>query len=100
MDIWTTPAGDHSYLGIVASWVDIDHKNNNILIAFPPLMGQYTGINIAATVMEVIKEYGISGRVGYYMLNNASNKPHNCSRRLYLQINIAILIAIIGSQIF
>ena len=91
MDIWTTPAGDRSYLDIVASWVNIDHKNNNILIAFPP---QYTDINITATIMEVIEEYGISGRVGYYMVDNASNKPHNCSRRLYLQFNIAILIVV------
>ena len=57
MDIWTTPSGDRSYLGIVASWIDIDHKINNILIALPSLIGQHTGVNIAATAMQVIEEY-------------------------------------------
>jgi hypothetical protein len=73
MDIWTTPSGNRSYLAIVANWVDIDFEIRNVLIALPPLEGQHTGANIAAAAFKVIEEYNIGIRVGYYMLDSASN---------------------------
>ena len=79
MDIWTTPSGDRSYLGIVANWVDSDFNIRNVLIALPPIEGQHTGANIAATAFRVIEEYGFGSKVGYCMLDGVSNNDTGMS---------------------
>lgn len=73
MDIWTTPSGNRAYLGIVAHWIDYDNEVREVLIALPDLKGNHSGSNIAATAFKVIKDYGIAAKVGFCMLDNATN---------------------------
>ena len=77
MDIWTTPSGNRSYLGIVANWCDADFEICNVLIALPPITGQHTGLNIAKLASDVIDTYGIGQKIGYCMLDSASNNDCN-----------------------
>lgn len=43
-------------------------------IALPQLLGAHSGANMAQVVLTVLKDFGISSsRVGYFMLDNASN---------------------------
>jgi hypothetical protein len=35
--------------------------------------GRHTGANIADCIMEVINEYGIASKVGYFVMDNADN---------------------------
>ena len=64
-----------SYLpvGIIAYWVDSDFNIRDVLIALPPMEGQHTWANIATIAFKVIENYQISGKLGYGMLDSASN---------------------------
>ena len=73
-DHWTAPAGNRSYLGIVAHWVD--HANfdiGNSLIALPALEDCHTGENITNCLVNVVQDYGFGHKVGYCMGDSASN---------------------------
>ena len=37
------------------------------------LDGQHSGANMAEAVMEFIRDFGIAYKVGYFMMDNASN---------------------------
>lgn len=67
------PSGDRSYLGIVANWYDIDFEIHIVLIALPEIPGQHTGVNIARITSNVIDDYGICGKAGYFMCDSTSN---------------------------
>src|SRR5579859_1165448 len=73
LDIWTTPSGNRAYLGIVAHWVNEQSNIRETLIALPDIDGRHTGANIAETLFDVIKKYGIAEKVGYCQLDSASN---------------------------
>ena len=73
-DLWTAPAGNRSYLGVVAHWVD--HANfdiGNLLIALPALEDRQTGENITNCLINVAQDYGFGHKVGYCMGDSASN---------------------------
>ena len=47
-----------------------------MLLSMPYIPGNYTGLNIAAKITEILKEFGLIkqlGKVGYFILNNADN---------------------------
>ena len=37
------------------------------------LDGKHSGQNIAGCIMQVINDYGIASKVGYFMMDNADN---------------------------
>jgi hypothetical protein len=73
LDIWTTPSCNRSYLGIVAHWVDAGFEIRTVLIALPALEDRHTGANIAHRLVEVVDSYGFGFKLGYCMLDSASN---------------------------
>ena len=73
MDIWTCPTGNRSYLGIVANWCDVDFEIQNSLITLPVIEGQHTGANIAQVAFDIMEDYKISEKSGYFMLDNVTN---------------------------
>ena len=73
MDAWTTPSGDRHFLGIVANWCDDMFEIHNVLIALPEIEGPHTGLNLANIIQKVVDEYNIGAKVGYFMMDNASN---------------------------
>ena len=71
-DMWSSPNG-HAFLGIVAHWMDIHHILHRGLIALPRIMGAHTGENIAIVLVDVLEKYNICEKLGYMMLDNATN---------------------------
>ncbi|KFY19846.1 hypothetical protein V493_07817, partial [Pseudogymnoascus sp. VKM F-4281 (FW-2241)] len=43
------------------------------ILALKELDGAHSSENQAASIMEVINDYGIASKVGYFMMDNASN---------------------------
>ena len=72
-DLWTAPAGNRSYLGVVANWVDEEFAIRTCLVTLLPLHDQHTGDNIAECICQVAERYGVGHKVGYCMLDSASN---------------------------
>lgn len=74
-DLWTSP-NLKAMNGIVTHFWDhnIDENNlRNCLLALSPMMEAHTGKNIAKDVARAIKDYSISDKIGYFVLDNASN---------------------------
>ena len=43
------------------------------VLALKELNGTHSGQNQAESIMEVINDYGIASKVGYFVMDNASN---------------------------
>ncbi|KAJ7437540.1 hypothetical protein FB451DRAFT_1012372, partial [Mycena latifolia] len=43
------------------------------LIDFRELIGQHSGENMAATVWETVKDFGLIGRITAFVMDNATN---------------------------
>jgi hypothetical protein len=71
-DLWTSP-NCYSIIAIVAHYIDAKGCRQTKLLAIRRLKGVHSGENIAACVLRVFKEYKIRKRVGFFILDNASN---------------------------
>jgi hypothetical protein len=73
-DRWTTKGSKRGFLGIVAYYVTGDSKLRDLPIALPQLTGAYSSERMAVVVLEILQKFDINTRkVGYFVLNNASN---------------------------
>jgi hypothetical protein len=70
-DIWT--AG--SWIGIISIWAYwvADSQRQRRLLALRRIYRSHDGDNQAAIVLEVLREYGIEQRVGYFVCDNATS---------------------------
>lgn len=59
--------------GIACFFRDENDKPCKIAIGVPETSARHSGANIAAQVLEVIDEYGIRDKIGYFTLDNAEN---------------------------
>ena len=71
-DLWTS-SNHYSLLGMVAHWINIDAQSCHALLGLKRLHGAHTGENQAQILMSVIEEYGLTKKVGYFTLDNATN---------------------------
>lgn len=65
-----------SYLGVIGFAVQFvmeDHGLQSLVVWIKELEGQHSGENMAEAIMEFIRENGIALKVGYLMIDNASN---------------------------
>jgi hypothetical protein len=71
-DIWTSPAAQ-SILGVCAHFLGSDLRLKKALLAMRELDGIHSGRNIGDEILEVIKTWDISERIGVCVADNASN---------------------------
>ena len=71
-DLWTSP-NCYAIIAIVAHYIDKKGLRQTKLLAIRRLEGEHSGANQAQIVLDVIGEYKIGGRIGYFMLDNASS---------------------------
>lgn len=71
-DGWTSP-NHWSILSVNAHFIDKQGKRRTERLAFRRILGEHTGDNIGATLLAVVKEWSIGGRIGYFIADNASN---------------------------
>ncbi|OAQ61335.1 transposase-like protein [Purpureocillium lilacinum] len=70
-DNWTPP-NCLGVIGFTVQFVTEDHGLQCLVVKIKELEG-HSGENMAEAVMEFIREYGIASKVGYFMMDNASN---------------------------
>jgi hypothetical protein len=63
----------HALYGIVFYFLNTSGRPEKLVLGLPELAERHSGENIAAHVIEVLKSYGIAGKVGYFTLDNASS---------------------------
>jgi len=71
-DLWTSP-NYLAILGIVAHFISKDGKRRTAVLGLRELMGEHSGENMAEVLLQIFKDYKISGRIGYFMADNASS---------------------------
>ncbi|KAK2470914.1 hypothetical protein H9L39_17145 [Fusarium oxysporum f. sp. albedinis] len=71
-DNWTSP-NCLGVIGFTVQFVTEDHGLQSLVVRIKELEGQHSGENMAEAIMEFIREYGIASKVGYFMMDNASN---------------------------
>ncbi len=71
-DLWT--AGNLICLnGVLAHWLDAEGRKRKLLLSLPSIDESHTGEAIAGGVAQIIKEFGLQDRIGYFVLDNAAN---------------------------
>ncbi|OBS15714.1 hypothetical protein FPOA_13497 [Fusarium poae] len=69
-DIWTSP-NYQAILGCVAHFINRSGKRRTVVLALRELVGEHSGENMADVLLHIFDDYGISGRIGYFMADNA-----------------------------
>ncbi|OLL22978.1 hypothetical protein NEOLI_005448, partial [Neolecta irregularis DAH-3] len=72
-DSWTTRSGQHALTGICVHYLDDQGQVRDYLLALPEQLGQHFGINYAEVIGNVIAEYNLMDRIGYFVSDNARN---------------------------
>jgi hypothetical protein len=71
-DLWTSP-NYRAILGCVAHFIDKKGKRRTAVLALRDLVGEHSGENMADVLLHIFNDYKISGRIGYFMADNASS---------------------------
>lgn len=62
-----------SLLGLTVHLLDDEGKFRTFLLGLPQIEGRHSGENLADRVSEIIHEYGIEDRIGYFVTDNADS---------------------------
>src|SRR5436305_9128747 len=71
-DLWTSPNHKHM-IALTAHWTSPEYTIKTLLLAIREVKGSHTGKNISEIVYEVAKEYGMVEKLGFFMMDGASN---------------------------
>jgi hypothetical protein len=71
-DLWTSPNG-YAMCGVAAHFIGHQGHVQTILLALRRMMGAHGGDQIAEIIIEVIREYDFSKRLGVYIGDNAES---------------------------
>jgi len=71
IDLWTSPNA-LAILGIVAHYITADGQLDQSVLALREVAGDHGGLNQATAVIEVIDDYGIASKLGYFQMDNDS----------------------------
>lgn len=72
LDLWTSPSSI-AILGVVFSFIGDDNQHHTITAAMREIDGPHSGNNIAKTLLEIIRDWGIANKLGWIVMDNASN---------------------------
>jgi hypothetical protein len=72
LDIWTSPS-NKPILGVVAHYISSSGGLEHTILAMEEIEGDHKGKNLAPVLMEVISDWEIALKLGYIVMDNASN---------------------------
>ena len=71
-DLWTSP-NCVPLMGVVAHYTDKSFKNRTIMLALKRLHNNHSGENMGSLMIEIIKDYDLKERLGYFITDNAGS---------------------------
>jgi hypothetical protein len=72
VDLWSSP-NSLAVMGIIAHYINEEGILDNSVLALRNVIGEHTGANQAEIIMDVLDEYGIASKLGYFVMDNATN---------------------------
>lgn len=79
-DGWTSP-NNMGLIGVVAHYMASNGEVKATLLGLRRLRGAHSGENMAEVVLEVLRDYGIESKIGYFVLDNVASNDV-CVREL------------------
>ncbi len=71
LDSWTS--GNHlPILGIIGHTI-VSGQLQEYVLALQEIQGRHTGENLAPIVLDILQDYGITHKLGYIQMDNATN---------------------------
>jgi hypothetical protein len=92
--MWTS-TNHLAILGIIAHYISEEGTLQECLLAMKVVNGRHTGENLSQYVLQVIQDYGITSRLGYLQMDNASN---NDSLIRVLSVGMSFLLLFLYSS--
>ena len=71
-DSWTS-LSYIAILGIIAHFINKIDKRRSTVLALRRLYGVYSGENMVEVLLQIFREYGISGRISFFIADNAES---------------------------
>jgi hypothetical protein len=87
-DLWTPP-NRLAFISIFGHFIDRRHSYQSRLLAFKRQIGSHAGENIAYTIRNVVRDWGIDGKLGVSICENAASN-NICLRNLYTTLDTSI----------
>jgi hypothetical protein len=87
-DLWTSP-NRLAFISIFGHFIDRRHLYQSRLLAFKRQIGSHAGENIAYTIRNVVRDWGIDGKLGVSICDNAASNDV-CLRNLYTTLDASI----------
>ncbi|KAK4074631.1 hypothetical protein Purlil1_12926 [Purpureocillium lilacinum] len=84
-DLWTSP-NRYAVMAVTAHFLDRQGHHQVRLLALRRQLGSHSGENLAATLLEVVNEWGIQDSVGCVVSDNVTTNDA-CLQHLYKAIN-------------
>ena len=63
----------HALYGVTCIFRSLDNRPRKCVLGLPELLGRHTGENIAGEILDIVREFEIEHKLGYFTLDNASN---------------------------
>lgn len=63
----------HALYGITCFFLNEFDQPKKLVLGIPEVVERHSGDNIAIHVIDILEDYGVSEKVGYFTLDNASN---------------------------
>jgi hypothetical protein len=87
-DLWTSP-NRLAFISIFGHFIDRRHSYQSRLLAFKRQIGSHAGENIAYTIRNVVRDWGIDCKLGVSICDNAASNDV-CLRNLYTTLDASI----------
>ena len=58
-------------LGVVAYFINQAGKRRHVVLGLREVIGEHSGENMAAVLLDIFKDYKIRGNIGYFIADNA-----------------------------
>ncbi|KAG6989179.1 putative AC9 transposase [Fusarium oxysporum f. sp. conglutinans] len=87
-DLWTSP-NRLAFISIFGHFIDRSNSHQSRLLAFRRQIGSHAGENIAYTVRNVVRDWGIDRKVGVSICDNAASNDV-CLRNFYTNLDASI----------
>lgn len=71
-DMWTSP-NCLPILGVIGHYINEDNVLEHVVLGLREVMGAHNGENIATVVMQVLVDWGIISKLGWFQMDNAAN---------------------------
>ena len=77
-ELWTSP-NPYSILRVVLHYMDDSYTNQTRILTLRKLRGLHSGENIRQLLHQILKEYDLPDRLGYFITNNANSNDNMSS---------------------